>query len=236
VLTQEAIVAAGVELVDAAGPEALTMRAVAGRLGSGVMSLYRHVADRDALLDLVLEAMAGEIPATPVTGDWRADAAALARDVRSVLIRRPQLTVLLTSRMDRGIGGLAALDRGLAIFRTAGLSARDAVEANHALGNLVAGAALWDAIGMGGMSGEERRARREAAAAAVDALPLGAFPSVTWAGGALFSGSPDERFEAGLEMLLDGIERRARAAITRQGADRRSTTTSTAVGPAPGKP
>jgi AcrR family transcriptional regulator len=216
VLTREAIVAAGVELVDAAGPDALTMRAVAARLGSGVMSLYRHVADRETLLDLVLEAMAGEIPATPLTGDWRTDAAALARDVRSVLVRRPQLTVLLTSRMDRGLGGLAALDRGLSIFRSAGLSERDAVEVNHALGNLVAGAALWDAVGMGGMSGEERLARREASAAAVEALPVDAFPSVAWAGGALFSGSPDERFEAGLAMLLDGIERRAQAAVRAQ--------------------
>ncbi|MCU0282397.1 MAG: TetR/AcrR family transcriptional regulator [Candidatus Nanopelagicales bacterium] len=210
VLTREAIVAAGVELVEAAGPEALTMRAVAGRLGSGVMSLYRHVADRDALLDLVLEAMAGEIPATPPTGEWRTDAAALARDVRSALLRRPQLTVLLTSRSGSGVGGLAALDRALAIFRSAGLDEREAVEANHALGNLVAGAALWDAVGMGGLTGEQRRARRQAAAAAVEALPPDAYPSVAWAGGALFAGSPDERFEAGLAMLLDGIERRAR--------------------------
>jgi hypothetical protein len=146
-----------------------------------------------------------------LTGDWRADAVALARDVRSVLLRQPQLTVLLTSRTDRGVGGLPALDRALAIFRSAGLGQRAAVEANHALGNLVAGAALWDAVGMGGLSGEERRARREAAAAAVDALPSGTFPNVTWAGEALFAGSPDERFEAGLALLLDGIERRAEA-------------------------
>jgi AcrR family transcriptional regulator len=191
------------------------------------MSLYRHVADRDALLDLVLEAMTGEIPATPLTGAWRTDASALARDVRSVLLRRPQLTVLLTSRMDRGVGGLAALDRALEIFRSAGLGKRDAVEANHALGNLVAGAALWDALGMGGMSGEQRRARRDAAAAAVEALPSDSFPSVAWAGDALFSGSPDERFEAALSMLLDGIERRAEAtAANPQGENRPSAATS----------
>jgi AcrR family transcriptional regulator len=220
VLTREAIVAAGVELVDAAGPDALTMRAVARRLGSGVMSLYRHVADRDALLDLVLEAMAGEIPATPLTGDWRTDAAALARDVRSVLLRRPQLTVLLTSRADRGVGGFAALDRALAIFRSAGLSQRDAVEANHALGNLVAGAALWDAVGMGGLSGEARHARREAAAAAVGALASDDFPNMAWAGDALFAGSTDDRFEAGLAMLLDGIGRRAVASVAPGGRSR----------------
>jgi AcrR family transcriptional regulator len=212
-----------VELVDAAGPDALTMRAVAQRLGSGVMSLYRHVADRDALLDLVLEVMAGEIPATPLTGDWRTDAAALARDVRTVLTRRPQLTVLLTSRADSGVGGFAALDRSLAIFRSAGLSQRDAVEANHALGNLVAGAALWDAVGMGGLSGPARHARRDTAAAAVAALPSNAFPSVTWAGDALFAGSPDERFEAALAMLLDGIEQRTSAALTRQRQKARGT-------------
>jgi AcrR family transcriptional regulator len=223
VLTREAIVAAGVELVDAAGPDALTMRAVAERLGCGVMSLYRHVADREALLDLVLEATASEIPATPLTGDWRADAAVLARDVRSALLRRPQLTVLLTSRGDRGVGGLAALDRALAIFRSAGLDERQAVEANHALGNLVAGAAVWDAIGLDGTSGETRQARREAAAAAVRALPEGAFPNVTWARDELFAGSRDERFEAGLATLLDGIERRVEAAATtrrRSGRDR----------------
>ena len=56
------------------------------------------------------------------------------------------------------------------------------------------------------MRSGERGAR--AAAAAVEALPANAFPNVTWAGDALFAGSPDERFEAGLAMLLDGIERR----------------------------
>ena len=217
VLTREAIVAAGVELVDAAGPDALTMRAVAGRLGSGVMSLYRHVADRDALLDLVLDAMAGEIPATPLSGDWRADAAALARDVRSVLLQRPHLTVLLTSRADRGVGGFAALDRALAIFRSAGLSrarrGRGEPRPRQPRGRR-------GPLGCGrhgGTSGEERQSRLEAAAAAVEALPVAAFPNVTSAGDELFAGSPDERFEAGLAMLLDGIERRLEpAAAARQ--------------------
>lgn len=207
-LSREAIVTVGVELVDAAGPDALTMRAVAARLGSGVMSLYRHVPDRETLLDLVLDAMTAEIPASRLTGDWRTDATALARDVRSVLLRRPHLTVLLTSRTDRGVGGLAALDRALAVFRSAGLTERDAVEANHALGNLVAGAALWAAVGMGGTKGEERRVRRETAAAAVAGLSANAFPNVAWAGKALFAGSPDDHFEAGLSLLLDGIEQR----------------------------
>jgi AcrR family transcriptional regulator len=208
VLTREAIVAAGVELVDEGGPDALTMRAVAARLGSGVMSLYRHVPDRETLLDLVLDTMTAEIPATPPTGDWRADATTLARDMRAALLRRPHLTVLLTSRGDRRPGGLVALDRALGIFRRAGFSEREAVLANHALGNYVAGAALWEAVGLGGTTGAERAARREAAATAVAALPPEVAPNVAWAAGELFAGSVDDRFEFGLATLLDGLERR----------------------------
>ena len=141
----------------------------------------------------------------------------LARDVRSVLLRRPHLTVLLTSRAGRGVGEFGALDRALAVFRSAGLSERDAVEANHALGNLVAGAALWDAVGMGGTSGEERRARARGGRGGGRGLAGVRVANVTWAGDELFAGSPDERFEAGLAMLLDGIERRLeRAAAARQ--------------------
>lgn len=80
---------------------------------------------------------------------------------------------------------------------------------------------------MGGMSGEERRARREAAVEAVEALASDAFPNVTWARDALFSGSPDERFETGLAMLLDGIERRAEAAAAARQDDNRRPAAST---------
>ena len=184
------------------------MRAVAARLGSGVMSLYRHVPDRETLLDLVLDAMTAEIPSTPPTGDWRVDATALARDVRAALLARPHLTVLLTSRGDRRPGGLVTLDRALGIFHRAGFGEREAVLANPALGNYVAGAALWEAVGMGGTTGAERRARREAAAAAIAALPPEMAPNVSWAAGELFGGTVDERFEFGLATLLDGLERR----------------------------
>ena len=54
VLSRDRIVTAAVEIVDAEGPDALTMRAVARRLGAGTMSLYRHVSGREELLDLAL--------------------------------------------------------------------------------------------------------------------------------------------------------------------------------------
>jgi len=205
-LTRDRIVEAAIALVDEEGPDALTMRAVAERLGAGTMSLYRHVPGREELLDLVLAAMAAEVPVTPLTGDWRADLAAIARDVRVGLVRRPHLTVLLTSRAGRGLAELPMLDRTLAVLRAAGFGRRGAVMANHALGNYVAGAALWEAVGLAGETGQARAERRQAAADAIARLPTGQFPGLDWVGPKLVAGTVDERFEAGLAFLLDGFE------------------------------
>ena len=204
-LTRDRIVEAAIAVVDETGPDALTMRAVAQRLGAGAMSLYRHVSGRDELLDLVVAAMAAEGAATPRTGDWRADLEAIARDVRASLLKRPHLTVLLTSRSGRGGAELPLLDRTLGVLRAAGFGRRGAVMANHALGNYVAGAALWEAVGLAGATGPERASLRQAAADAVTALSPDQFPALAWVGPKLIAGSVDDRFEFGLACLLDGF-------------------------------
>jgi AcrR family transcriptional regulator len=202
---------AAVAILDEDGLDGLTMRAVADRLGSAAMSLYRHVESRDALLDLVVLRLTSEATGLLRTGDWRADLAALAHEMRAVLLRRPNLTVLLTSRAASPAAGLANLDHALGILRDAGLSPADAALANHALGNYVAGAALWEAVGLGGASGEERRQRAAAAALALAEVPPGTAPNVAWASGALFAGTLEDRFSFGLKLLLDGIAARVEA-------------------------
>jgi AcrR family transcriptional regulator len=208
VLSREVIVEAAIEIVDASGPDALTMRRVAERLGAGTMSLYRHVSGHDELLELVVGAMAADIAVSPLTGEWREDLTAIARDVRSALVRRPHLTVLLTSRSGGGPADLPMLERTLAVLRGAGFSPREAVLANHVLGNFVAGASLWEAVGLAGSTGDERAARRRAAAEMVSQLPPDQFPSLAWVGSEITAASIDERFEFGLVTLLDGLARR----------------------------
>jgi AcrR family transcriptional regulator len=199
---------AAVTLLDEQGPDGLTMRAVADRLGAGAMSLYRHVASRDELLDLVVARLLDGVVRRPRTGGWRADLEAIAGDMHAALVRRPQLTVLLTSRAGSGTGGLRDLDVTLGVLRGAGLSARDAALANHALGNYVAGAALWEAAGLGGSSGLERRERADEAARVLAALRPGVAPNVQWAAGELFEGTAGDRFAYGLALLLDGVAAR----------------------------
>ena len=205
--------AAAIAVLDADGLAGLTMRRVARELDAGAMSLYRHVAGREELLDLVLESLAAEVPVSPCTGAWRDDVAALARDVRAALLRRRDLTLLLTARLGQGPAGLAALERGLAVFRDGGFPVRDAVRANHALGTYVAGVCTWEAVGLGGaVDPIERAARAADAGAALAALELGAFPRLAEAAGELFAGTAEDRFEYGLAVLLDGFAARLAAA------------------------
>lgn len=214
-LTRERIVVAAITVLDAEGLAGLTMRRVARELDAGAMSLYRHVAGREELLDLVLEALEAEIPRPPVTGVWRADATALARGIRGALLHRRDLTLLLTARLGQGPAALAALEHALGIFRSAGFPVRDAVRANHALGTYVAGACTWEAVGLGGSAEPaERAARAVDAAAALAAIPPEAHPHLAEAAGELFAGTAEDRFEYGLAALLDGFEARL-AAVTR---------------------
>ena len=217
--------AAAIVVLDAEGLAGLTMRRVARELDAGAMSLYRHVAGREELLDLVLESLAAEVPVSPRSGAWREDAAALARDVRAALLRRRDLTLLLTARLGQGRAGLPALERALAIFRGGGFPVRDAVRANHALGMYVAGACTWEAVGLGGADDPaERAARAAAAGAALSRLERGAFPHLAEAAGELFAGSAEDRFEYGLAALLDGFAARLEADADAAGAARGAVT------------
>ncbi|MCC6496987.1 MAG: TetR/AcrR family transcriptional regulator C-terminal domain-containing protein [Propionibacteriaceae bacterium] len=194
-LSRSSIASAAIEVLDEKGLDGLTMRAVAGKLGAGTMSLYRHVDNRDELLDLVVTTLTNRIELDPPTGDWRVDLARVACRMKEALVLRPQLTMLLTTRARATASSLRALNTTLGILRSAGMSAREAVRTNHALGNLVAGAALWEA--------ETQRADRTH-----DNSPQPELENIVWAGAELYAGTTQERFEHGLHLLLDGIQTR----------------------------
>ncbi len=205
-LSRERIVAAAIAVLDAEGLAGLTMRRVARELGAGAMSLYRHVASREELLDLVLDELAADIPISPLTGAWLVDAAALARDIRAALLRRRDLTLLLTARLGQGPAALWSLDRSLGIFLDAGFTPWEAVRANHGLGAYVSGSCTWEAVGLGGAGDPVERADRAArAAAGLAAVPATIYPHVAAAAGELFAGTAEDRFEHGLAALLEGF-------------------------------
>src|SRR4051794_16081245 len=86
-LSREQIVRAAMAIADADGVQALTMRRLATDLGTAAMSLYRHVLNKEDLLDLMLDRAFGEISLPAHSGDWRADLWAFAYATRTIFKR-----------------------------------------------------------------------------------------------------------------------------------------------------
>jgi AcrR family transcriptional regulator len=89
-LSRQQIVRAAITIADREGLDALTMRRVAQQLGAGTMSLYWHVRNKDELIELMRDQVAGEHTLQP-SGDWRSDLATFARDTRAMFLRHPWL-------------------------------------------------------------------------------------------------------------------------------------------------
>ncbi|WP_338767311.1 TetR/AcrR family transcriptional regulator [Nocardia vulneris] len=107
------IVRTAVEIADREGLDAVSMRRVAAALASGTASLYRYVAGRDDLLDLMIDAVHGAAPVPALTGDWRTDLRAVAEHTRATLIRHPWLGTELTGRPALGANSLRLHDLAL---------------------------------------------------------------------------------------------------------------------------
>ncbi|HEX5203588.1 TetR/AcrR family transcriptional regulator [Paractinoplanes rhizophilus] len=119
--TRDQVVDAAIRVADTEGLAAVTIRRVATEIGAGAMSLYTYVPDKDRLLDLMVDRVGATMPATPVTGDWRADLLALAGAQRSLMRAHPWLPAALPNRRLTGPHMLAYLERGLAALAPTGL-------------------------------------------------------------------------------------------------------------------
>jgi AcrR family transcriptional regulator len=121
-LTHEQIVRAAMEIADTEGVQALSMRKVAAKLGAGTMSLYRYVASKDDLLDLMVDAVRGEeqLPDEP-SGDWRAELAKQARRTRRGARRHPWAIGFILARPNLGPNALHSIEHSMAAVDGLGL-------------------------------------------------------------------------------------------------------------------
>lgn len=121
-LTVDRIVAAAVALADAEGLAALSMRKVADRLGVGTMSLYTYVPSKAELIDVMFDAVCGEV-AVPWASDWRRRLELIARANLEMYKRHPwMLAVMANSRPPLGPNSIANYDRDLRAVDGLGLS------------------------------------------------------------------------------------------------------------------
>jgi AcrR family transcriptional regulator len=136
------IAATAVALADEGGLGAVSMRKVATSLGTGPASLYRYVDSRDELLELMVDAVAGEIDLSrPPSGDWRADLVALAHQQRATYRRHRWLLDLVPGRAGLGPRAVDQLEYTLAALTAVNVAGPVKLEAVAMLNGIVALAA-----------------------------------------------------------------------------------------------
>ena len=195
----EDVVAAAVAIADREGVEALTIRAVAAAIGLTPMAIYRHVRDKDELLDRVVDAVASGIGDVEATGTWREKVVALLRGCREVLLAHPGVASLAVSRPTPVPGVARFFDRVIEAFEEGGFDGVEAVRALDTTLMFVFGSVLWQI--------PRSHTERERLIGAAVADPHHNRHIVEH-GAELARRDPDEYFEHGLQTILTGLEAR----------------------------
>ena len=140
-LNRERVLHAAVELADESGIEAVTMRALARRLGVEAMALYNHVANKEELLDGMVEVVLSEISeaTTAISGEWKTAMRGKILAAREVWLRHRWAPGVLESRTDLGAHLNGCYDALIGLFRDGGFSLDLTHHALHALGTRALG-------------------------------------------------------------------------------------------------
>jgi AcrR family transcriptional regulator len=203
--TTDEIAAAALGIVDEAGLGALSMRSLAAALGTGPMTLYNYVRDKEGLEELVVSAVVAEVQVPGAGGDWQQDVYAIAEAMWRGIRAHPAAIPLVLTRRTSSATGFAAVDALIAGLGRAGLDDRDRLAAFHAVLGLVVGAAQAE------LAGPLTRGRDAAdAAARIGSVAGSTFSHVDALSRVAMQTSVEEDFERGLKMLLDGIASRGR--------------------------
>jgi AcrR family transcriptional regulator len=144
-LSRERVLRGALEVADADGVGALTMRSLAAHLEVKPMALYHHVANKSAIIDGIADLVFSEIELPVVTGSWRSEMERRARSARNALRRHPWAIGLLQSRTSPGPGTLRHHDAVIGTLRLAGFSVPLTAHAFALIDSYIYGFALSEA-------------------------------------------------------------------------------------------
>src|SRR6266536_987187 len=226
-LTRERVVAEALTIIALEGVGALTMRTLAARLQVVPGALYRHVRNKEQLQDLVLDGVLAEVDCTVEASlPWTEQIKVLAHRLREVLEDHPGVAGLLQLRDPLGPHSLAVAEAFLRPLQAAGFPKREAGLAFF----LVIDYTTGFAVSRPPISINEQRVRDQATRSQLHecyrSLPADRFPALRALGEHVWVDNRDERFTAGLDVLIDGLQR-ARHARSRRTLDGQPATTTT---------
>lgn len=205
-LSRERILSAAVAFADQNGIASLSMRKLGEVVGVEAMSLYNHVANKDDLLDGMVDVVFSEIELPSGGGDWKPAMHTRAQSARRGLARHPWAIALMSTRTSPGPATLRHHDAVIGSLRTAGFSIALAAHAFSALDSYIYGFALQEATLPLGDTEEETA---EVARMMVQQFPRELYPH-------LYEFTIEHvlkpgydygaEFEFGLDLILDGLD------------------------------
>jgi AcrR family transcriptional regulator len=205
-LTRERLVNEALAVISTGGVEALSMRALATRLGVVPGALYRHVRSKEQLYDLILDSVLAEVDRQADSSlTWAAQVTALAHRLRAVLEQHPGIAALLKTRDPLSPHSLALAEAFLAPLHAAGLPERQAALAFRLIYDYTLGFALSDPTSPGEQRVQDPATRRELHAF-LRSLPTDRFPTLTALGEYVWADNRDERFTRSLHTLIGGLQ------------------------------
>jgi len=203
-LDRTKVLRAALQMTDKGGIESLSMRKLAQALKVEAMSLYNHVANKEDILDGLVELVVSEIDLPAIGGDWRAVMRRRAISAHAVLMRHPWATLLFVSRFHIGPNMLRYVDATLGCLRAAGFSYPMADHAWNAVDAYIYGFTLQK------LNFPLDPAEYAAAAQQfLHMIPVDQFPSLNGLSQEVIAGRHDgiHALELGLDLILDGLER-----------------------------
>ena len=204
-LSRERIALVAVALADADGIEGLSMRKLASELGTAPMSLYRHFANKEKLLDAMVDIVFGEMYSPAIGTDWKGELRKRGVSAREGLRHHPWANGLMETRIHPGAASAEHHNATMGCLREAGFPFREAVHAYNLLDSYMYGFALQEKA----LPFETPDESAEMAATTVGdrgtEYPYLAEVVTEFA----TSGGYDytQEFEFGLDFILDGLER-----------------------------
>ena len=204
-LTRDKVLEAAIELADAEGIDALSMRRLGQALGVEAMSLYHHVANKEAILDGIVDLVVGQFRLPDARGPWKSEIRQTAISAHDILVRHPWAASLMLTPTRMSTARLQYMEGILSTLRNGGFSPEGAHHGYHALDSHISGFTLWQVhfqIEPGQMeelvaaffaqakAGEYRYLMEHAEVHQRDADP-----------------EDEGEFAFGLDLILDGLER-----------------------------
>jgi AcrR family transcriptional regulator len=201
-LSRERVLRAAIALADQGGIEALTMRRLGQELGVEAMSLYKHVSNKDDVLDGIVDLVLGDIEVPPSGTPWREAMRARAVSAHEVLLAHPWAALQIMSRFNIGLGMTRYLDATLGRLREGGFSIEGALDAWHTLDSHIYGFTLQE-LGLPFAADEAP----QVSADVLPALSAEQYPHVVEVISHVMRSGRVEDFTFGLDLILDGLQR-----------------------------